>query len=82
MASADLEKRVKALEDEVAKLKVKLESSGSEGTPWWKQISGIFADDPAFEEAMRLGTRVARIIPAKATPERRSRTWSFWTPII
>jgi hypothetical protein len=55
MASTDLEKRVTALEDEVAKLKVKLETPGSEGLPWWKQIAGIFADDPAFEEAMRLG---------------------------
>jgi hypothetical protein len=55
MASADLEKRVKALEDEVARLRVKVESSESDCIPWWKQISGIFADDPAFEEAMRLG---------------------------
>ena len=55
MASAELEKRVKALEDEMARLKVKLENPASESTPWWKQISGIFADDPAFEEAMRLG---------------------------
>ena len=23
--------------------------------PWWKQIIGTFADDPAHEEAMRLG---------------------------
>jgi hypothetical protein len=23
--------------------------------PWWHRIVGIFRDDPAFEEAMRLG---------------------------
>ena len=23
--------------------------------PWWEEISGSFANDPAFDEAMRLG---------------------------
>jgi hypothetical protein len=48
-------KRGKALEDEVAWLKVKLDSTRDDDLPWWERISGIFADDPAFEEAMKLG---------------------------
>src|SRR5258708_5259542 len=52
MASS-LEKRVAAIEQEIAQLKVKL--AGSSEKPWWEQISGTFANDPAYKEASRLG---------------------------
>lgn len=55
MSPENLEKRVIAIEAEVAELKAKLATVSGEDVPWWKRISGIFADDPAFEEAMRLG---------------------------
>jgi hypothetical protein len=55
MASSDLEKRVAALEAEVAALKAETTKSATNQRPWWKEIAGTFADDPAFEEAMRLG---------------------------
>jgi hypothetical protein len=29
----------------------------SAGVPWWEQISGVFADTPAFDEAVELGCR-------------------------
>ena len=54
MTSVPLKDRVAALETEVAQLKAKLESAASK-EPWWHQIWGSFADDPAFHEAMRLG---------------------------
>ena len=44
-----------ALEAEVAWLKAQLGGAAGQQYPWWKEIAGIFADDPAFEEAMRLG---------------------------
>jgi hypothetical protein len=56
MATGSLKDRVAALETEVARLKAKVEEQGQKAEqPWWKQISGAFANDPDFEEAMRLG---------------------------
>ncbi|MBI3929118.1 MAG: hypothetical protein HY319_26475 [Armatimonadetes bacterium] len=52
MAKTPLEERVAALEQEVAVLKRRLEP---EGRPWWERILGTFADDPVFDDAMRLG---------------------------
>jgi hypothetical protein len=54
VASDSLKKRVAALEAEVAMLKMKVDAANG-GKPWWEQIWGAFADDPAFEQAMRLG---------------------------
>ncbi len=49
----ELEERVAYLEAEVARLKNKVE--GDSSRPWWEKITGTFADDPAYDEAMRLG---------------------------
>jgi hypothetical protein len=54
MASTSLEDRMAQIERELARLKTKLEE-GNSGTPNWKKIVGVFADDQAFAEAMRLG---------------------------
>ena len=48
-----LEERVSELEKKVDRLIE--ERHGSEDKPWWKRIQGTFKDDPAYEEAMRLG---------------------------
>jgi hypothetical protein len=55
MASSNIEQRLAALETEVAELKRRLEPSPSPTDPWWRTVSGAFAGDPAFQEAMRLG---------------------------
>lgn len=56
MTNTELENRIAVLEAEVALLKSRVEKKDDKTeVPWWKQHLGIFADDPAHEEAMRLG---------------------------
>jgi hypothetical protein len=56
MTKVELERRVHALEGQVARLRAELEEIRGPQVPWWEKISGSHADDPeAFKEAMRLG---------------------------
>jgi hypothetical protein len=50
-----LEERVAHLEAEVTRLKNKVENDLS-SSPWWEKIAGTFSDNPAYDEAMRLGS--------------------------
>lgn len=50
--SAKLETRVTTLERELASLK---EQVASQKLPWWKANPGQFANDPIYDEAMKLG---------------------------
>jgi hypothetical protein len=65
MAAIPLEQRVAALEAEMAQVKATLEDQET-AIPWWKQIKGAFANDPAFEEAMRLGRKYRESFRPKA----------------
>jgi tetrahydromethanopterin S-methyltransferase subunit B len=55
MSSVQIEERLSKLEAEVDQLKRALLNSATPAKPWWEEIIGIFADDPAFEEAMEIG---------------------------
>ena len=55
MSDTELENRIAVLEKEVAFLKQKIEKEGKSEEPWWKQIAGTFANDPIYDEAMKLG---------------------------
>ncbi len=55
MSNVEIEVRVKALENEIALLKQKFNKIEKEKKPWWEQIAGTFANDPIYDEAMRLG---------------------------
>lgn len=50
MSTITLEERVALLEQEVLAMKRQIPKSSA--VPWWEQISGVFADTPAFDEAM------------------------------
>lgn len=51
MSMSEIEARLTVLEAEVARLKEKQ----APPVPWWETILGTFADDPTYDEAMRLG---------------------------
>ena len=55
MSNTEMETRISILENELNLLKNKFEKIESKDLPWWKQIVGTFANDPAHEEAMRFG---------------------------
>jgi len=59
MGPAQLEKRIAALEEELARLKSKLEGFDTL-KPWWERIAGTFQDDPVYEKAMKLGRQYRR----------------------
>lgn len=68
---ASMEQRMKALEEEVAQLKTKLAKTASPRRPWWKEIAGIFAGDPDFLEAMRLGREYRESLRHKPRKRRK-----------
>jgi hypothetical protein len=74
MASSDLEKRVAALEAEVAKLKAESAKPDTKQRPWWEEIAGTFANDPAFEEAMRLGREWRDSFKPKPPKKKKKKT--------
>lgn len=50
-----LEDRIALIEAELETLKRKLENKEVTKPRGWRSVVGVFADDPEFEEAMRLG---------------------------
>jgi hypothetical protein len=52
---ANLAKRVAELEEKVDRLQRLLAGREKKDVPWWDKIAGTFANDPIYEEAMRLG---------------------------
>ena len=54
MSAETIEKRLAALEAEVTEIRRLVKK---DERPWWQKISGIFANDPAYEKAMKLGRK-------------------------
>jgi len=74
MSAQKLADRVAALEFEVARLRKKVEGqSAKDEEPWWKQIWGSFANDPVYEEAMRLGREYRESLRPKPRKRRKRR---------
>ena len=66
MAAISLEERVAVLEQEVARLKRERRQAAEPTVPWWERRFGAFKDDPAYDEAMRLGAEYRRSQPTAA----------------
>ncbi len=71
MSAKELELRLNALEAEVTSLKKKIEKAESNGLPWWEKIAGKFANNPAYDEAMRLGREYRESLKPK--PRKRGK---------
>jgi hypothetical protein len=65
-----LEARVAVLEAKVEQLQRKLKASDPNAKPWWEDVVGAFADDPAFEKAMRLGREYRESLRPRPRPKR------------
>ncbi|MFI5394054.1 MAG: hypothetical protein ACHQ9S_00850 [Candidatus Binatia bacterium] len=93
MATGHIEERVAALEAEIVRLKKRLNRGAISRRPWWEEIAGGFANDPIFEEAMKLGQQYRRSLRPKPSGPRRKRNghprvgtegrqlaaWGTWT---
>jgi hypothetical protein len=66
MATLSLEERVTALEAEVARLKQERVNTVEAPVPWWERRFGAFRDNPAYDEAMRLGAQYRHSQPTAA----------------
>lgn len=64
MATATLEERVEKLEEKVTRLLEK--SAATPQAAWWQKHVGAFANNPLYDEAMRLGAEYRRSQPNAA----------------
>ena len=55
MKSSTILNRVTRLEKSVEELREQLRAREAPQKPWWEEIAGKFANDPVYDEAMRLG---------------------------
>jgi len=74
MAVAEIELRVAALEAEMAQVKEQLRKETPTQRDWLDDIYGAFANDPHFDEAMRLGREYRESLrPGEARKPTRKR---------
>jgi hypothetical protein len=72
MTTAQVESRLTALEQEVARLKAQIVTATPHANNWVEEIAGTFANDPIFDEAVRLGRKWRQAEPIKAPRTKRS----------
>ena len=56
-----LEKRVAALESEIAEIKRRIAADAPQS--WFAHVAGSFKDEPDFDEVLRLGREVRQLDP-------------------
>jgi len=72
MGPAQLEKRLAALEEELARLKSQVERTDALKA-WWERIAGTFHDDPVYDKAMKLGRQYRRSLRPRTGRRRQER---------
>ena len=71
MATTSLAERARALERQMGELRSGTYPS-EETRDWLNRVSGMFADDPVFDEAMRLGREYRESLQPKPKGNVRS----------
>lgn len=56
-APSEIEGRIASLEQEVARLREKVEKADANRN-WLQRLSGTFKDDPSFDEIVKLGAEI------------------------
>lgn len=74
MAVPGIEHRVAALEREMARVKKKLEKAVPSQVDWLDAFSGVFDNDPVYEEAMRLGREYRESLRPRAVRKSARKT--------
>jgi hypothetical protein len=69
MSLAELEKRVAALEEAVARIEAQGGPTTASQRHWWHDDAGAFANDPVFDEIIRLGREYRKSLH----PDRRKK---------
>ena len=64
--SVNLEQRVAALEQKIARLQRRQESRASSDRAWLDDLYGKFSGDPIFEKAMKLGRKYRQSLRPRA----------------
>jgi len=71
MSPTSLENRIATLEQELTRLKNRIDSAGP-GKPWWERIAGTFEKDPVYKQAMNLGKKYRQSLdPRKSSRKRK-----------
>ena len=69
--SQSLEQRVEVLEKQVAQLAKRQNGASPFDQTWLNDIYGKFANDPVFDEAMKLGRKYRESLRPRARKPRR-----------
>jgi hypothetical protein len=62
MTLSQLEKRVEQLEKLISKQSMRAQKSDAK---WWLDHAGVFANDPGYDEMVRLGRKYRRSLKPK-----------------
>jgi hypothetical protein len=75
MTIAEITERLRALEQAVEELKSQVKRSAGMDRRWWIEDAGRFADDPVFNEIVRLGREYRESLrPGRRKPKKRGRS--------
>lgn len=68
MTTAEIEQRLLAVEQAVEQLKMQMAQGKRPRRRWWVDDAGRFADDPVFDEIVRLGQAYRRSLRRRVLP--------------